>query len=1005
MEARTTSPPKEQEQREREMEPVGWAPMQADAEWSGLGVVERSLTELEPWPPLSEPLVEATATGPDPDVAPRSDLFMGMIFASTGLPADALDSARFLVRSRGGVWRDLPPVGGGDWWNVVSVTGAAALLRTPGEIAVTDVWLTRCTIENKLFEPSECGAWTPVSVSGAQSVEWKRCRIGVTNLDELDREEIGKIVAGFGARYTENFTRRNTHLIAATLSEPYGAEYSRKREMAQKWGVPIVSRQWLFESCRAGRPLDVQAYRLPDQLPQETDTVGQEGQSERPNIEHIGGGAAGVLDTRGIKRVLESPAKLDGGGGGVGVGAAVNPPATPLPEVLSRNLARAGGRFANPPANPPDFRVAQAHPPSTPEARLPPSQMNRVRVFLAHKTTENNRDKLTGLVTDMGAEVVSNLSDATHAVFGRTRGVEATQDFVAAMRRRLNIVSEYWLVKSRELGTWQPEAKFPHMCDPAPVSAAELSNPGSAAPLGEVPSSRADSGNSTNVATAVEVPPPPPSAASTSSALPPTTSASVAPPVPPPRRTRMDIAAERREAINAKVLDLIADMPAIPARVKRRRMDEPTTDASAFVPPQPPPGHVFPRDSEIADLPPGSPPRIKPIPKLEIPTVTWHDPEIKNIKKRLMDMVSGGTADKRAKADPASASRTGEAGAGGKGKEPAMEGAGPAAGRAPEPSWISVSRDSVSNVSTKSGPLTPPDPISANTDKKRSATGPEERQGLKLLASYSTASDITPGGDAGTMRRHGRPVARPGATTTNSASLTTVTTTSGPSSVTPPSNRSPPKFLFSAVDNASRPRFKAVLERCGALVYDTNAGWKPDLTHLVVGKVAPTTDKLLAAVAAGAWVLKPSYIDACSRANSLVPEEPHEWPPESSPGTVLGYARHWRTTLSPHLHIGPGPRPGAFSAVRAYLVAGEMTRVNVVRVLKTGGVTQMEIGKAPFKIADKSAFTHVLVDLNVRKSSNSEWKVLLKSGVPCYELQAFLTAVLTGGDGEGAKLR
>jgi hypothetical protein len=60
-------------------------------------------------------------------------------------------------------------------------------------------------------------------------------------------------------------------------------------------------------------------------------------------------------------------------------------------------------------------------------------------------------------------------------------------------------------------------------------------------------------------------------------------------------------------------------------------------------------------------------------------------------------------------------------------------------------------------------------------------------------------------------------------------------------------------------------------------------------------------EKCLSSIAAGNWLLRKSYLEACRKAGYFVDEEPHEWGVEI-PGeslTSLGVAsRKWRTVLA-----------------------------------------------------------------------------------------------------------
>lgn len=67
---------------------------------------------------------------------------------------------------------------------------------------------------------------------------------------------------------------------------------------------------------------------------------------------------------------------------------------------------------------------------------------------------------------------------------------------------------------------------------------------------------------------------------------------------------------------------------------------------------------------------------------------------------------------------------------------------------------------------------------------------------------------------------------------------------------------------------------------------DSHYEWDPKITHVVASGMK-STPKILAGLAAGCWILKPSYIEASVRAGRLVEEIKHEYG---------GAPKHWRLT-------------------------------------------------------------------------------------------------------------
>ncbi|XP_015753275.1 PREDICTED: DNA topoisomerase 2-binding protein 1-like [Acropora digitifera] len=69
--------------------------------------------------------------------------------------------------------------------------------------------------------------------------------------------------------------------------------------------------------------------------------------------------------------------------------------------------------------------------------------------------------------------------------------------------------------------------------------------------------------------------------------------------------------------------------------------------------------------------------------------------------------------------------------------------------------------------------------------------------------------------------------------------------------------------------------YSALIEQLGGQVFDT-VYFNPECTHVVVGK-PNRNEKYLAAVAAGKWVLRKSYLEASREAGFFVDEASHEW--------------------------------------------------------------------------------------------------------------------------------
>jgi len=122
---------------------------------------------------------------------------------------------------------------------------------------------------------------------------------------------------------------------------------------------------------------------------------------------------------------------------------------------------------------------------------------------------------------------------------------------------------------------------------------------------------------------------------------------------------------------------------------------------------------------------------------------------------------------------------------------------------------------------------------------------------------------------------------------------------------------------------------EAVARLGGTAVYSHR--FAPGATHLVTD--APRrTEKLLCCAAAGAWVLRPGFLDASAAAGRWAREEDWEWhePGRTRHGLWLGAPRHWRRVWR---KTGRGP----FSGVRALLAPATDPPPDVLAALLRAG--------------------------------------------------------------------
>ncbi|KAK6627643.1 hypothetical protein RUM44_010122 [Polyplax serrata] len=193
----------------------------------------------------------------------------------------------------------------------------------------------------------------------------------------------------------------------------------------------------------------------------------------------------------------------------------------------------------------------------------------------------------------------------------------------------------------------------------------------------------------------------------------------------------------------------------------------------------------------------------------------------------------------------------------------------------------------------------------------------------------------------------------------------------------------PKVFMLSCITKQLE-EIRELLEESGGVVsslpyYDKKA------THLITGNLT-RAEKLMGSIAAGLWVLHPSYVDALKQTKNVhsVPEEDYEWgsPKQrfrlklmSSNATDFAICSHaWR------LCIKEG-QPPAFNNVKILLHVSQSKQDSFKRLIEAGRGTVVT-GKAPH-------YQNVEADICVYEASSTEdinFASLAKRNIPCVAL-------------------
>ncbi|KAE9156064.1 hypothetical protein PF005_g59 [Phytophthora fragariae] len=133
---------------------------------------------------------------------------------------------------------------------------------------------------------------------------------------------------------------------------------------------------------------------------------------------------------------------------------------------------------------------------------------------------------------------------------------------------------------------------------------------------------------------------------------------------------------------------------------------------------------------------------------------------------------------------------------------------------------------------------------------------------------------------------------------------------------------SPPKnsrvFLLTG-DRDQAALQTSIISSLGGTVSKFGRVFDSNCTHIICSELK-RTEKFIAGCAAGKWILKPSYLDACSTAGKFIDEAAHEWGSHKSDQKDIderiwpGVSAYWRKERA-------GGNPGAFTGWKFFIHA------------------------------------------------------------------------------------
>ncbi|KEY67988.1 hypothetical protein S7711_09318 [Stachybotrys chartarum IBT 7711] len=123
---------------------------------------------------------------------------------------------------------------------------------------VTDFFIERCLHRKRLFHPSDHVLGRPFPrfpIPGFEKLII--CKAGFSG---IELSQLGRSIKQLGAKYSDDFAEDTSVLVCESLE----TLRNDKRQVALKWGVPVVSADWLWECISTGFQVPVEDFILPE---------------------------------------------------------------------------------------------------------------------------------------------------------------------------------------------------------------------------------------------------------------------------------------------------------------------------------------------------------------------------------------------------------------------------------------------------------------------------------------------------------------------------------------------------------------------------------------------------------------------------------------------------------------------------------------------------------------------------------------------------------------------
>ncbi len=121
---------------------------------------------------------------------------------------------------------------------------------------VNAIWLDKCVKEGEVIDPQSSIFYRPIAVNPRWSAaHFAPLLIGISGYFGSERDFYGRLIVALGGRFTENLTKRNTHLICNEAAGP-------KYKFATTFGIICVTARWVVACATRGQLVATSDYAV-----------------------------------------------------------------------------------------------------------------------------------------------------------------------------------------------------------------------------------------------------------------------------------------------------------------------------------------------------------------------------------------------------------------------------------------------------------------------------------------------------------------------------------------------------------------------------------------------------------------------------------------------------------------------------------------------------------------------------------------------------------------------